>query len=150
MCAQRMKQEDPYIFVKAVLNSPAGRICIDGLRMPFDMDELRRHGAVMLALECNAIERYERAVMRNTDKNASQLVSFEEFMADEATDKGHDNPQMPNIDKMIENADYKINTTKLPLADLIAKVDVIIDELLARKPEDLLPSHSPDTTSQQG
>lgn len=149
MCAQRMKQEDQYVFVKAVLNNAADRICIDGLRMPFDMDELRKHGAHMLALECDSIERYERAVMRNTDKNASRLVSFEEFMADEATDKGHDNPQMPNIDKMIEQADYTIETTKLPLADLIGRVDIIIDELLARKPGDTTPSHSPDTTSQQ-
>jgi len=149
MCGQRMKQEDPHIFVKAVLANPAERICVDGLRMPFDMDELRKQGAVMLALECDPIERYERAVMRNTDKNASRLVSFDEFMADEAIDKGHDNPQMPNIEKMIESADYTIETTKLPLADLIIKVDSIIEELLTRKPGDSTSSGSGNTTSQQ-
>ena len=56
MCGQRMKQEDPHIFVKAVLANPAERICVDGLRMPFDMDELRKQGAVMLALECDPID----------------------------------------------------------------------------------------------
>lgn len=136
MCGQRMKQEDHYVFINTILNNPSQRICIDGLRMPFDMTELRKHGAKMIALECSPIERYERAVMRNTDKNASRLVSFDEFIADEAIDKGHDNPQMPNIEQMILDADYRIDTTKLALSELIAKVDTIIEKILIQKPDE--------------
>ncbi len=113
--------------VDTVLASSSQRICIDGERIPSQIEKYREHGAIVLALWCPIDIRHARATTRLEQRDK---VSFKDFAADEAREYQSNEPPYASVMTVMQTADYHIDSS-LPFPDVTAKVDKIVESFLA-------------------
>jgi len=123
-----MNQTDPIAIIRPVLESTAEKICIDGLRSPFLLEELRRHISRVeaVALPCPIEVRWQRAQASGNQRAAyRRQSSLEDFRSAEEPEYRNPNRNMPNMLEMLEIADHSIDASQ-PSDAVLAALDSII------------------------
>lgn len=97
------------IVASTVLEADGRRICVDGNRVPADVERLRQVGAKLLALDCPVEVRFERAQRLQSPLDRRSL---EEFMADDAAESSSRNPELQNLRAVIGMADFRVDSSR--------------------------------------
>jgi cytidylate kinase len=117
--------EDPFAMIRPILESPAERLCIDGLRTPRMITRLRREiGMVTLALEAPVDVRFARrlaAAQERVGRDASEITTLEAFIADEAADDAPGQEHLCAVTAAMELADHAI--------DAVRPAEAVIDDV---------------------
>lgn len=116
----------PDIVANTVLEADGRRICVDGNRMPADVERLRHVGAKLIALDCPVEVRFERAQRLQSPLDRRTL---EEFMADDAAESSSRNPELQNLRSVMGAADFRVDSSR-SLEQVIHDVDRIVVPLL--------------------
>jgi dephospho-CoA kinase len=99
-------------------------VAIDSIRATAEADTLRTHGGILLAVDADPKLRYERMQSRAAEK----LVSFEEFMAQEALEMNDHDPSGMQKAKVMQMADYTL-TNNGTLEELHHQIDDVLAKL---------------------
>ncbi len=92
--------------VEKFQNSDHDKFIVDSIRNPSEVDELRKiPGFTLVVIEADPNKRYERAMARGRNENAS---TFDEFITQENKEKSN-NEKGQQLHKCIEKADTIIN-----------------------------------------
>ena len=131
---QAMMDEDPDMIVRPVLQSPAARLCIDGLRVPHHAEILQRQvGMVTLALACPVETRFDRVYNASEwrrYREESQVKTLEEFTADEAADNDNTDPLLPNVVTIMRMAGTTIDASQ-PLEVVLRQTELFLGSTIA-------------------
>jgi dephospho-CoA kinase len=104
---------------------------IESIRTVGEVMALRKKGNfTLLAVDADPKVRYERVVARDS---ATDQVSFEKFLADEALEYKNPDPNKQNLALCMELADFVI-TNNGNLEELRKNIDAIMERLEALKP----------------
>lgn len=124
-CHELLNRDDPLAIIRPILKSRHQRICLDGMRAPAPFLYLRKQlGAVLIFLDVPTEARFKRI---NTDRKRSGhriVKTVKELNKDESIDYSND-PYLPNVNRMREIADYKINADQ-PLDIVIKDIKKIL------------------------
>lgn len=124
-----MLEEDPEAIIRPILESTAERLCIDGLRVPRSITRLRREvGMVTLALEAPVEVRFRRrlaAAQERVGRDASQITTLEQFIADEAADDTPGLEHLCAVTAAMELADHEIDARMRP-EDVINRAEELL------------------------
>jgi dephospho-CoA kinase len=127
---KQMKEEQGVdIVAKTILELPAKRICVDGIRVVNDVERLRMASGVMskvVALHCPPELRFERAQQR---RSGLDRLTFEEFLEDDLGDSYNLDLEHQNTAAVIGAADYHIDASQ-PQELVFSAVDEIIERIL--------------------
>lgn len=130
-CHQELINDDPLAMIKPVIENPAQRICLDGLRAPLPFLLLKEdYDAKLIYLDCPADVRLARIQSDYSRSGHRKVLSLEALLADEAPDHLNPNRHLPNMDEMRLLADYTIDAT-VSQDEIIRRTKDILDELLA-------------------
>jgi dephospho-CoA kinase len=117
------------IIARMILDEPANRLCVDGIRVISDVERLRRApGATskVIALHCSPEVRFERTLQR---KSGLDRLIFEEFLEDDRQDAYNPDPECQNTRDVMNAADYHVDASQS--RDLVFKaVDEIVVPIL--------------------
>lgn len=96
-----------------------GNSIIESLRAVGEVENMKKHGAAVWAVDADIKSRYGRIAKRKSEKD---FISFEKFVADEARESKGVNPHEMNLPKCIALADavFQNNGTE---AELFAQVE---------------------------
>jgi cytidylate kinase len=121
-----MLDRDPDAMIRPILESPAERLCIDGLRAPRMITRLRREiGMVTLALEAPVEARFARrlaAAQERVGRDASEITTLEAFIADEAADDAPGQEHLCAVTAAMELADQTVDAVQ-PVEAVIGEVE---------------------------
>lgn len=110
-----------------VLATPGGRLAVDGLRVPNDLERIRANAEVIcrvIAFPCPAPIRFERAKGRTLDP-----PTYEEFLENDAADAYNPDLEYQNTLIMMEMADHAIDASQSKEV-VLAEVDDYVVPLL--------------------
>lgn len=107
-----------------VLQHNSSKIVVDGVRLRSQVALLKPFGKVV-AFECPADIRYERAVLRGDGKDNR---SFELFLADEAAEYDSPLPPYPSTHGVMAMADVLVDSS-LPYEAVTAQLDDIANTM---------------------
>ncbi|MBN2746455.1 MAG: AAA family ATPase [Bacteroidales bacterium] len=80
---------------------------IESIRTPGEVESLRRNEQfVLLAVDANPVLRFERIKLR---KSETDYIDFETFLENEKREMNNQDPNMQNLTKCIQMADYVLN-----------------------------------------
>jgi len=96
-----------------------GSAVIESIRSVGEVENLKKHGAVLWAVDADIRRRYERIAKRKSEKDA---VSFERFVADEDRESKGTDPAEMNLPKCIAMADVVL-TNNGTQEELFAQVE---------------------------
>ena len=99
-----------------------GDAVIESLRSVGEVENLKKHGALIWAVDADIRLRYERITRRKSEKDS---VSFEKFVADEERESHNKEPYKMNLPKCISMAD-KILTNNGTQEELFAQVEAAL------------------------
>ena len=129
---QMKKEEGVNIVARTVLDEPASRLCVDGIRVISDVERLRRApGSVtwVIALHCPQELRFGRALQR---KSGLDRFTFDEFLEDDRQDAYNPDPEHQNTLAVMNTADYHVDASKSQ--ELVLKeIDEIVVPILRVK-----------------
>ncbi|NPD44073.1 AAA family ATPase [Lentimicrobium sp. S6] len=105
----------------------SGKNCIiESIRTPGEITSLREKGSFYLfAVDADAAVRYERIKLR---ASATDHISYETFLANEAREMNSTDPNKQNLKKCIEMADFSIDNNG-DRNQLIIQTEKIIEKL---------------------
>jgi len=105
----------------------SGQNCIiESIRTPGEVLSLQAKGGFFLfAVDADARLRYERIKQR---ASATDHISFETFLANEAREMDNEDPNKQNLKKCIEMADYTFDNNG-NMAQLVKQVEEVIQNL---------------------
>lgn len=99
---------------------------IESIRTPGEIDALKSKGAFfLLAVDADPKVRYRRIQER---KSATDMVSFEEFLADEQREMESDDPNKQNLSACISRADFTIQNNS-SFQELHQKIKEVLDAI---------------------
>lgn len=129
-----MLARNPRAITDAVLDNPSSLLLIDGLRVPdHALTLIKAVGMRTVSLDCPAIvrfDRYQQASAQRKGRELGHIASLQEFIADEATDNGSDNPNHPNVTAIMNMADIIIDASAIE-QEVFLQADTYIESLLA-------------------
>jgi dephospho-CoA kinase len=103
-----------------------GKNCvIESIRTPGEIYSLREKGKfILFAVDADPELRYQRIMLRHSE---TDRISYETFLENEAREMNASDPNMQNLRKCIEEADFLLrnNGTK---EELIQRVEEILEE----------------------
>jgi dephospho-CoA kinase len=99
-----------------------GDAVIESLRSVGEVENLKKHGAPIWAVDADIHTRYERVTRRKSEKDS---VSFEKFVADEERESHHEEPWLMNLPRCIEMADH-VFTNNGTQEELFAQVEAAL------------------------
>ena len=114
------------VVASTVLETDGQRICVDGNRVPADVERLRGVGAKLIALDCPAKIRFERA--KKLQSPLDRLTP-EEFIADDKAESSSQDPEYPNLRAVMAMADYRVDSSR-PLSQVVEDINKIVLPLL--------------------
>jgi dephospho-CoA kinase len=122
------RQHGPTYVLESLLETAekdTGNIGVESIRVIAEADLLRKHHALLLAVDADRKIRYERSVLRgsSTDK-----VSFEEFCRLEEVELTSTDPTKQNVLGVVALADYKLTNNGTP-EELHAQIDRVLGEI---------------------
>lgn len=79
---------------------------IESIRNPKEAEFIKQHGGKLIAVNADQKIRFERIKERQSEKDS---VTFEEFQKQEEREMKNSDPNVQNLSKCIEMADYIIN-----------------------------------------
>lgn len=108
----------------------SGQNCIiESIRTPGEIDALEKKGDFfLLAVDADPKMRYERIKLR---KSATDMISFEEFIANEKREMNASDPNKQNLSVCIERADFTLDNND-SFEELHQKVEEVLD-VISRK-----------------
>lgn len=109
-----------------VLKTEGSRLCVDGIRVLNDVQRLRAVGSKVIALNCPAEIRFERARKLQTTIDPMNL---EQFLEDDERDGHNPDPERQNTQAVMDGADYHIDSSRT-LSRVFEEVDSIVIPLL--------------------
>lgn len=83
-------------------------LCYEGLRNIHDALAIRCAGGIIVALECEAHERYRRVLLRNPERP----LTFEEFERENAVEEDSPDAIGLHLSTVMREADIRIDTTQ--------------------------------------
>jgi dephospho-CoA kinase len=98
---------------------------IESIRTTAEVDTLKKHGGVLLAVDADQKLRYERISGR---KSSSDLVTFEEFTAQEELEMNDPDPNGMQKAKVMAMADYTIMNNET-MTELGNKLEAIFTSI---------------------
>ncbi|MCA9362134.1 AAA family ATPase [Candidatus Kaiserbacteria bacterium] len=110
-----------YLFEKLVAAAEAagGDVVIESVRAIAEVEYLKAHGGVLLAIDADPEVRYERIVNRGSE---TDHVTLAQWQAQEAREMHSDDPTKQNVSAVIALADHVIMNTE-SVESLQAKLD---------------------------
>lgn len=99
-------------------------VVIESIRSIGEVESLKKHGAVLWAVDAEVKKRYERIAKRKSEKDS---VTFEKFIADEERESRGTDPTEMNLPKCIALADmvFQNNGTE---DELFAQVEAALQK----------------------
>ncbi len=104
-----------------------GNAVIESVRTVGEVEELKRKGMLLLAVDADPNIRYSRVQFR---KSETDHVSFEKFMEDEERESYGDDPARQNLRHTVAMADYTLNNDGSE-EDLYRQTDAILEKIHA-------------------
>jgi dephospho-CoA kinase len=99
---------------------------IESIRTPGEIKSLRRkQDFYLFAVDADPAKRYERIKKRGSE---TDMVSYEQFLANEKREMDSDDPNKQNLSKCIEMADYSIKNNG-SIERLLNKVKRVMKEI---------------------
>ncbi len=98
---------------------------IESIRTVGEVESLRKHGMLLLAVDADPNIRYSRVQFR---KSETDHVTFERFMEDELRESQGDDPSRQNLKHTVALADFTLNNDGTE-EDLHAQVDSVIEKI---------------------
>ena len=125
--AMRRKHGASYILktLYARAESEGKDAIIESIRTVGEVEELRKLGMLLLAVDANPHIRYSRVQFR---KSETDHVTFERFMEDELRESGGDDPGKQNLIHTVALADFKLNNDGTE-EDLYQQVDSVLEKI---------------------
>lgn len=113
------------LYFRAVKN---GKNCvIESIRTPGEIDSLRSKGNFyLIAVDADPAIRYSRIVTRRSE---TDNISFETFTENEKRESESDDPNMQNLSKCIEMADFRL-TNNGSKDDLIIRTEKMLSRII--------------------
>jgi dephospho-CoA kinase len=105
---------------------------IESIRTVGEVDELKKKGMLLLAVDADPHLRYSRIQFRKTE---TDHISFETFMEHELRESEGDDPSRQNLRHTVKRADYTIRNDGA-IEDLQMQVDAILDTIRAHQKHD--------------
>ncbi len=105
-----------------------GDVIIESLRAVAEVKRIQELGGVVLGVDAEPVLRYERAVARQSLKD---VVTFEEWKAQELAESNQDDDTKQNIFGSLALADYMIINNGT-LDELHQQVDAVMAQILSR------------------
>jgi hypothetical protein len=106
----QMIQEDPNVFLRPIIENPAQRICVNGLRVVRETQILQsEYDAQVLALLCDPWRRYQRALAASDDLGKLP-ASYRDFLGQENAESHSDDADGAATQTIIDMANATINT----------------------------------------
>lgn len=102
-----------------------GDAVIESLRSVGEVENLKKQGALMWAVDADIRTRYGRITRRKSEKDS---VSFEKFVSDEARESHNTEPYKMNLPKCIEMAD-QVFTNNGTQEELFAQVEAALQKI---------------------
>lgn len=99
---------------------------IESIRAVGEAEALKERGGVLIAIDAEQTTRYERIHGR---RSALDLVTFEEFQAQEEREMHSDDPNKQNISAVIKMADYTLQNNGT-LDELHAQIEEVLTKIL--------------------
>lgn len=127
--AAMKRQQGVDIVARTILQNPASRLCVDGIRVQNDVERLRHTPGVtseVVALECPPAVRFERAKQRGATLDH---LTFKEFLADDLSDAYNADPEQQNTHAVMTAADHRIDALQ-PFTVVQQALDRIVAPLL--------------------
>ncbi|NBD73753.1 AAA family ATPase [Patescibacteria group bacterium] len=112
------------LFERAV-ESDQERVIIEALHTKGEVEFVRSHGAVILAVDADLATRYERIHSRGSEKDQ---VSFEEFKDHQEKELFNEDTNVNNLGDAIAAADHHL-TNNGSLDELHAQIDAVLAEI---------------------
>jgi dephospho-CoA kinase len=78
---------------------------VESVRVPGEVEELKKAGGILLSVDADIEKRYERIVAR---KSETDQVSFEEFRENEEREMNSSDPDKQNITAVMRMADIHL------------------------------------------
>lgn len=107
-----MLQENPNAMTDPIINHASSRLCIDGLRVPSHAARVQQAvGLITIGLECPDEVRFSRVLSAQeirAHRDASKIIDFDEFLADEAPDNQTEDPSKPSVPLVMAMAKFVI------------------------------------------
>jgi dephospho-CoA kinase len=122
-------QQGMDMVARTILQNPASRVCVDGIRVPNDVERLRSTPGVLstvVALHCPWEIRLERAKQR---QGLLDNLTPEEFLEDDRSDAYNPDPERQNTDAVMAAADYHIDASR-PFTLVQQDLDRIVAPIL--------------------
>jgi dephospho-CoA kinase len=88
-----------------------GDVVIEALRAVGEVENMKKHGAIIWAVDADIKTRYERATKRKSEKDS---VSFEKFVADEERESHNGEQWNMNLPKCRDKADVLLRNDGTP------------------------------------
>lgn len=133
LCHRKMYDEDPEVMTNAIKSIEHQRICVDGLRAPVEVSALRDQcGMVTIALVSPSQQRFERVMAERSkrrNRDASNITTFEAFMADEKADNVSTDKRDPNVGAVLAMADFTIDTS-VDGYEVFNRIDQLLSSIL--------------------
>ena len=85
--------------------STGGNAVVESVRVPGEVEELKKAGGILLSVDADIEKRYERIVAR---KSETDQVSFEEFKENEEREMNSSDPDKQNITAVMRMADIHL------------------------------------------
>ena len=98
---------------------------IESIRTVGEVESLRKHGMLLLAVDADPAIRYSRVQFR---KSETDHVTFEKFMEDELRESEGDDPGRQNLRHTVALSDFTLNNDGTE-EDLHAQVDRVIEKI---------------------
>jgi cytidylate kinase len=128
-CHRKMYDENPEVITRAVINTEGDRICLDGLRAPIEVRALqKRCNMLTIALIAPPRIRFERVLterIKRKNRDASNITTFESFLADEEADNISTDQRDPNVSTVLKMADFTVDTS-IAAPEVLYKIDQIM------------------------
>ncbi len=128
--ANKLREENNPAFIIEELYKKAFQTqqncIIESIRTPGEIDSLRQNpGFVLLAVDADIKQRYERIVLRNSE---TDNISFETFQSNEIREMHSDDPNKQNLSACINQAEYIVSNNG-SIKELEKKIDKILTRI---------------------
>ena len=122
----RIKEGKNVLAVRLINSLDLNENCVvDGSRNPAEVEELKKHGFIIISVDAPRKNRFDRLLFRKSEKDPK---TWEEFLEIEKRDLREDNPAGQQVQECMRLADYRI-MNDLNYGDLFQRVDEVLDKI---------------------
>ena len=128
---KQLTTKDPFALARGALSGQSD-VAISGLRCPSEINFLRREapnfGAklIVVALACESpIVRFNRAMAAFNERGQRDPTNLQDFVNQAAGELYNPDQSRPNVRRLMNEADFTIDTLRLGPAGVIEVVDAI-------------------------